>query len=100
MFRQNEDFRSDWKLGVWDAQLIGLFLVTLLGVFDFSTEVGMELVKIYGKIPGSVRSDINFRLNGDVWMITLIGEERGNTGRGVQRIVVGEFGSCSCKFNA
>jgi len=47
----------------------------LLGVFNFGMEVGMELVKIYGKILGSVRSDINFRLNGDVRMITLIGKE-------------------------
>ena len=77
---------------MWDARLIGLFLVTLLGIFNFGTEVGMELVEIYSKVPGSVRSDINFGSNGEVRMITFIGEEWRNTGRGVWRIIVGEFG--------
>jgi len=92
VFCQHKNFGTYWKLGVWNARLVGLFLVTFLGVFDFGTEVGMELVEVYGKIPGSVRSDIDFGSNSDVRMITLIGEERGNSGRGIRCIVVGKFG--------
>ena len=77
---------------MWDARLIGLFLVTILGVFNFLTEVGMEFIEVYGEVPGSVRSDINFGSNSDVRVITLIGKKWGNTSRGIQRVVVGKFG--------
>ena len=51
----------------------------LLGYRDFSFEDTLQFIKIYGKITSLEESNIMFRVNGDVQMISLISEEWRNT---------------------
>ena len=67
------------------------FLITLLGRGDFSFESTLEFIKIYGKVVGSRGSNIMFRVNSNVWMISLISEEWRDTGSSTWSIIVSKL---------
>jgi len=51
------------------------FLITLLGYRDFSFEGTLYFIKIYSEVVGLGGSNIMFRVNSDIQMISLISEE-------------------------
>lgn len=66
-------------------------LITLLSFSDVSPEFLVKFVQINGKLSSTSRSEVSFRVDSDVRMITFVGEERGNTGGSGGSIVVGKL---------
>ena len=58
---------------------------------DFSFEGTLQLIEIYSKVMGLGGSNIAFRVNSDVWMISLISKGWGNTGSSTQSIIIGKL---------
>jgi len=48
----------------------------------------MKRIKIYKILPCSSGGQVPFRVDGNVWVITLVGEEWGDSSRSVWSIVV------------
>ena len=67
------------------------FLITLLDHGDFSFEGTLSFIEIYGEVAGLGGSNITFGVNSDVRMISLISEERRNTGSSTQSIIVSKL---------
>ena len=48
-------------------------------------------MEIYGEVTGSEGSNIVFRVNSNVWMISLIGKKWRNTSSSTQSIIIGKL---------
>src|ERR1700730_13027799 len=57
------------------SSLVRIVLISLLGLCYFGLEHLMKLVEVHSKIPSASGRNVTFRMNGDVRMITLIGEK-------------------------
>ena len=51
----------------------------------------MKFIEIYDKVSSTLRSQISFRVNGDVQMVALVREERRDSSGSVRRVVVCEL---------
>ena len=52
----------------------------------------MKFVEVRDEVSSSVRGEVVLRMNGDVRVVTLVGEEWRDSGRVIRSIVVGELG--------
>ena len=66
-------------------------LIALLGLGDSDFELGVKLVKIDGKLSCSGRSEVSLGMNGEIRVVTFVGEERRNSGSSVWSIIVSEL---------
>jgi len=80
------------RLGMEDRQVsrCGVDLVSLEGTRYLVTKIQMELLEICCNLVSSVRHN-RFKGHFEFRIEALIGEERGNHGRGVRRVVVRKF---------
>ena len=70
---------------------ICMTLTMALSFGNGSFEFLVEFIQIDDKIFSMGGNKIAFMVNGDVWVITLIGKEWKNTSSSTQSIVVGKF---------
>lgn len=83
---------TDGEVGRRQAAMIGGFLIAGLGFFNVEFKCLVEFAQVDRIFSGSGRGHVAFRVNGQVWMITFVGEERRDAGRLVRSIVVGKLG--------
>ena len=87
----DKDFVTYFEIRSGGILYISGFLIMLLGRRDFSFEGTLLFIEIYGEVVGSGGSNIAFRVNSDIRMISLISEERRNTGSSAQSIIVSKL---------
>ena len=51
----------------------------------------MKFIEVHYKVMGAGRDKILFRMDGEVWVVALIGKEGLNTSGHIWGIIVGEF---------
>src|SRR5882724_2685570 len=66
-------------------------LVLTLSFSDVLLKLLVQLVEVGDKVTCTCGSEVTFRMNGKVWMITLIGKEGCNAGSSTRSIVVSEL---------
>jgi hypothetical protein len=87
----NKYLLSNFKFKCQSSSGIVRLLISFLSGFDFSLENFVQFVQIDGEFSGSGRGKVTFQMYGDVWMVALVCEERGDTSSCTRGIVVGEF---------
>jgi len=84
----DEDLVTSFEVQHWSSFGIHGSLVSHLGGSHLFSEELMKGVEVYGILPCSSRGQVPFRVDRDVWVITLVGEEWGYPSRSVWSIVV------------
>jgi hypothetical protein len=79
------------ELQSWKMFLVCMDLITLLCNFDINSKLLVEFVEVSSILLGMFRREIAFRVDWDVWMVTFVGEARGNSSGSVWSIVVCKF---------
>jgi hypothetical protein len=62
-----------------------------LGMGHFFPEELVQFIKVNGIFPGMTKGEVMLWMDGDVWMISLIGKERIYSSGSIGSIVVCEF---------
>src|SRR5882724_2741093 len=81
----NFEFRGQKPSGISGS------LVSMLSFSDVLLKLLVQLVEVGDKVMCMCGSEVAFRMNGKVRMITLVGKEGCNAGSGTQSIVVSEL---------
>ena len=81
----------DLEVWCWKSFGVGRGLVCLLGGEDCSAEFLMKFVQVHNEVLSSQRSEITFRMDGEVGVVAFIGEERQDSSHSTGSIVVGKF---------
>ena len=76
MFGFNEYLIADFEIRCQRSVFVSRDLVLFLGIGDRRSEVLVKLVKVYYKVAGAGRDKVSFRVDGEVWVVALIGKER------------------------
>jgi len=71
----DKNFVTYFEIRSGGTSCISGFLITLLGCRDFSFESTLSFIEIYGKVAGLGGSNIAFRVNSNVQMISLISKK-------------------------
>ena len=66
-------------------------LVSTLSFSNVLLKLLVQLVEVGDKVTCVCRSEVAFRVNGKVWMVTLVGKEGCNASSGTRSIVVNEL---------
>src|SRR5882724_8817239 len=66
-------------------------LVSMLSFSDVLLKLLVQLIEVGDKVTCACGSEVMFRVNGKVWMITLVGKEGCNASSGTRSIVVSEL---------
>src|SRR5882724_1936643 len=66
-------------------------LVSTLSFRNVLLKLLVQLVEVSDKVTCTCRSKVTFRVNGKVWMVTLVDKEGCNAGSGTRSIVVSEL---------
>jgi len=90
--RFDKRMRTNRELGSWISPSITRDLVLRLSEFDLLFQLDMQLVKVNSKVTSSRGSEVSFRVDSDVRVVSFVHEERQDTCGSVRGIVVGEFG--------
>ena len=90
-FGLNKDLIANFEVGGWDSALVSTDLVAFLCFGYLGFEFLVEFVKIHRKLSRPGRRQFLLRVHRDVWVISLVGKEWGNTGSSARCIVVGEL---------
>ena len=91
VLRFNEDLIGDLEIWRRVTTLVGGDGVSALCLGDGRLEVLMEVIKINGKLTGTIGGKISFRMNRYVRMVALVGKEWGYSSRGVRSVIVCEL---------
>src|SRR5882724_5697076 len=77
----------------WGRKLSGISgsLVSMLSSSDVLLKLFVQLVEVSDKVTCTCGSEVVFRVNGKVQMITLVGKEGCNASSGTRSIVVSEL---------
>jgi len=84
--------RTNRELRSWISPSISQDLVSRLSEFDLLFQLDMQLVKVNSEVMSLRGSEVSFRVDSDVRMVSFVREERRDTCGSVWGIVVGEFG--------
>src|SRR6266481_3962430 len=76
----DECLTSDWKLGCSGLSGICGNLVAMLGISYMCLELLVKLIKVCDKVMCTHRREVALRMNGNVWVIAFVGEERSDPG--------------------
>lgn len=90
IFSRHKYLFSHLKVRKSNPEFIGVGFIALLG--DFGLEHLVEFVEIYRHVTSPERGEFAFGVNGEVWIVALVGKERRDSGGSVRSIVVSEFG--------
>src|SRR3979490_2801749 len=82
------------NLEVWCWKLFGVSqsLVCLLSIEDSLAKFLMKFVQVHNKVLSSRRSEVTFRMDGEVRVVAFIGKERQDSSCSTGSIIVGELG--------
>ena len=83
---------TDWELRCSGSSGICGNLVAMLGVSYMCLELLVKLIKVCDKVTCTSGCEVTLRMNGNVQVIALVGEERCDSGCGTGHIVVGKLG--------
>ena len=75
VFSFNKYLIADFEIWCWRSVFIGSDLVSFLSIRDHQLELLVKLVKVHYKIVSVGRDEVSFRVDRDVWVVALIGEE-------------------------
>ena len=75
MFGFDEYLIADLEIWCQRSVFIGRDLVLFLGVGDHQSELLVKLVEVYYKVTSMGRDEVLFRVDGEVWVVALIGKE-------------------------
>ena len=87
----NVNLRPHSELRRGRAPSIRMDLIALLSVSDILSKMRMKRVEVHCEFQGGCRSQIAFRVNGKVRVVTLVRKEWRNTSGFGRSVVVGEF---------
>src|SRR3979490_3031468 len=82
---------SNLEIWCWKSFGISRDLVCLLSIENSSAKFLMKFVQVHNKVLSSRRSEVTFRMDGEVWVVAFIGKEGRDSSRSTGSIVVGEF---------
>src|SRR5882724_7678203 len=82
---------TDFEFQGWKPSGISGNLVSTLSFSNVLLKLLVQLVKVGDKVMCACGSEVAFRVNSKVRMITLVGKEGCNAGSGTQSIVVSEL---------
>ena len=88
----NIDLTANLEFQSGDSSGISGCLVLALIFGNVQPKLLVQLVKVGDKNLGACRCKVMFRVNSDVWVITLVGKEGCNASGSTQGIVVCKFG--------
>src|SRR5882724_9461448 len=88
----NVDSAADLEFWSGSSLGVGGWLVLALSFGHVQLKLLVQLVKVSDKNLGTCRCEVTLRVDGNVQMITLVGEEGGNSGGSARGIVVCELG--------
>ena len=75
MFGFDKYLIADFEIRCWRSVFVGRDLVSFLGIGDHQSELLVKLVEVYYKVAGAGGDKVSFRVDGEVWVVALIGEE-------------------------
>ena len=67
---------ADLEVWCWRSVFIGRDLVLFLGIGDHRLELLVKLVEVHYKVASAGGDEVSFRVDGEVWVVALIGEEQ------------------------
>ena len=76
MFGFDEYLIADFEIQCQRLAFVGRDLVSFLGIGDCRSELLVKLVRVHYKVAGMGGDKVSFRVDGEVWVVALIGEER------------------------
>src|SRR5882724_745524 len=82
---------TDFEFLGWKPSGISRNLVLMLSFSDVLLKLLVQLLEVGDKVTCTCGSEVAFRVNSKVRMITLVGKEGCNAGSGTQSIVVSEL---------
>src|SRR5882724_7330380 len=88
----NIDLTADLEFQGWDLSGISRYLVTALSFGNVQLKLLVQLIKVGDEDLGMCQCKVTFGVNGDVWVITIVGKEWCNAGGSTQSIVICELG--------
>ena len=75
MFGFDKYLITDLEVWCWGLVFISRDLVLFLGIRDCRSELLVKLVEFYYKVASAGRDKVSFRVDREVWVVALIGEE-------------------------
>jgi hypothetical protein len=91
VFTLNEGMISDFEVKSRSPTFVHGALRVFLSFSELSSEFCIEFVEVYHKFMCTLRSEIAFRMNSDIGVVTFVGKEWRNSDGSCRGIVVGEF---------
>ena len=79
----NIDLTANLEFWGWDSLGIGRNLVSVLGFGNVQLKLLVQLIKVGDENLSTCQCKVAFRVNGDVWVITLVGKEGCNASGGI-----------------
>ena len=76
MFGFDEYLIADFEIQCRRSAFVGGDLVSFLGIGDHRLELLVKLVEVHYKVVSMGGDKVSFRVDGEVWVVALIGEER------------------------
>ena len=76
MFSFDKYLIANFEIQCRRSVFVGRDLVLFLGIGDRQLELLVKLVEVYYKVVGAGGDKVSFRVDGEVWVAALIGEER------------------------
>ena len=76
MFGFDEYLIADFEIRCWRLAYVGRDLVSFLGIGDRRLELLVKLVEVHYKVAGTGGDKVSFRVDREVWVVALIGEEQ------------------------
>ena len=75
MFGFDEYLIADFEIRCQRSAFVGRDLVLFLGIGDHRSELLVKLIEVYYKVAGTGGDKVLFRVDGEVWVVALIGKE-------------------------
>ena len=75
MFSFDECLIADFEIWGWRLAFIGRDLVSLLSIRDHQLELLVKFIKVHYKVVSTGRDKVLFRVDGEVWVVALVGKE-------------------------
>ena len=75
MFGFDEYLIADFEIQCWRSVFIGGDLVSFLGIGDHQLELLVKLIEVHYKVANTGGDEVSFRVDGEVWVVALIGKE-------------------------
>ena len=75
MFGFDEYLIANFEIWCQRSVFVGRDLVSFLGIRDHRLELLVKLIKVHYKVAGVGGDKVSFRVDREVWVVALIGEE-------------------------